>query len=250
MAAPEYFPDNAQTTLTDNPLAISSTAFNVAALPASVIPGAAKQFRVMIYEEDTPGVAVAGTVEILTVTSVGGTGNLVWQCSTTTIAHVLGSIVVAVVTNAGLLAIRHPAGFLKRTAGDLTYPTGGFAQFSTPLQITLPCETGDLLEFGINAYAAPGATTVGALDVATIVSAAIVNRFANTTDGVMGWYRSTATGEHSIGGSVFYVAQAGDISGGNVVLSLIGNRVSGSNAITLLANTTDCFFAHAVNHRH
>lgn len=101
--ASEYFPNNAVTTTTSDPGA-GGTSVTVNALPTSVTPGNAGQFRAIIYDPANPD----NTYEIVTVTNVAGANNLTWTISRAVEgpaaqAHASGQIIKAIVTNAGLL---------------------------------------------------------------------------------------------------------------------------------------------------
>ena len=112
----------------------------------------------------------------------------------------------------------------KRTAGNLsiTSTTAG-AAVPTLGTLSVAAVSGDLLMVGLNVYL-PSDTELMRLDVATIVSAAAVNYLSSGSGtpasvGVPGW-RPTNGVEAPRGGSIPYVVQAGDISGGNVELGL------------------------------
>lgn len=101
--ATEYFPNNAITVTTSDP-GTSGTSVTVSALPDSVTPGNAKQFRAIIYDPTSP----ASTYEIVLVTNVAGSGNLTWTITRaiegpSAQAHGIGQVIKAIVTNAGLL---------------------------------------------------------------------------------------------------------------------------------------------------
>lgn len=120
-----------------------------------------------------------------------------------------------------------------RTAGNLSITsTSAGAAAPTLGTLTVAAASGDLLLIGLNAYL-PSDTELMRLDVATIVSAAAVNYVSSRSGtpasvGVPAW-RGTASVEVPIGGSIPYIVQAGDISGGNVELGLRAWLSSGTS---------------------
>lgn len=129
-------------------------------------------------------------------------------------------------------------------SGDvsITATTNVFASNITGLgDITLACATGDLIVAGVSALCPNSTAQSLKLDVCTVVSAAAVNFFSNgtgtgATNGVTGWYMTASLSAAKAGGSVPYVAQSGDISGGNIVLRLLchgtGTRTIGASTAT------------------
>jgi hypothetical protein len=113
----------------------------------------------------------------------------------------------------------------RRSAGDITVSstTAGNA-LGTIGNLVVAAASGDLLMIGVSLRTTDSDAGSVRLDVATIVSAAVVNYISSqsgtvASTGISGWFIDTATA-HGICGEVPYVAQAGDISGGNVTLSL------------------------------
>lgn len=113
----------------------------------------------------------------------------------------------------------------RRTAGDLTISsTSTGAAFPTIGTLTLAAATGDLILIGLSLLVDSGATSVLRMDVASIVSASPVNYVSSLTStpatvGIPQW-RAPASSEVRLGASIVYVAQSGDISGGNIELGL------------------------------
>jgi hypothetical protein len=126
----------------------------------------------------------------------------------------------------------------KRTAGDVVTNSTTWANFDTGLDLTIAAASGDVLEVNLSAFCENQAVNL-AFDAATIVSAAPVNYVGTaggaSDSGVMGWF-AVASAYANIGTSVQYVVQAGDISGGNVVLRLRYKSASATNR-TVWANT-------------
>lgn len=141
--------------------------------------------------------------------------------------------------------LRWAAGLAVRnqlTSGDVTISatTNVVGSSVTGLgDITLAAVAGDFIECGLSAIANNTTANSMKFDVCTVVAAAAVNFFSNgtgtgATNGVMAWYLNTGIIGKS-GGSIIYAAQAGDLSGGNVVLRLTcfvsaGTRVLGAQA--------------------
>lgn len=107
-----------------------------------------------------------------------------------------------------------------RTAGSLTLNnSGGYVAVPSIGDLTLACATGDIVEFTPNALTNNEAVTCS-FDVGTIVAAAVVNRFANTTEGIQGWHARDSVFTNITGGYE-YVAQAGDIDSGTITLRFL-----------------------------
>lgn len=150
-----------------------------------------------------------------------------------------------------LLMVDPPSGggagdFVLYAGGDITVPTGGFAELDSALRITLNAAAGDLIEVGLNGLCTPGVAGVYAFDIATIVSGAIQNRFAAGSDGAAGWLSDvTVSTKHELTGSLWYTVQSADMVSGQVTVSLAGNRVSGAAAGTVSATATDPLLIYA-----
>jgi hypothetical protein len=105
---------------------------------------------------------------------------------------------------------------------------------SGPGDLVIAAVTGDLLMVGLSARSTDTDADSLSFDFASIVSAAPVNYISSlngtpATTGVPGWYLGASRveachGEHP------YVAQAGDLSGGNITLRLY-YRVSGTGKV-------------------
>lgn len=140
------------------------------------------------------------------------------ESGTTAIAHASGATVVNAPTSGDYQTVL----FNRRTAGDLSFNSTGWQDVSTSLDMTLPAQVGDTIEYSAS-FLVQSAANALAIDVATIVGGSPVNYFGAsggaTDNGVMAWYCPSSV-TVPVGGSTFYVLQAGDISGGNVTLRL------------------------------
>ena len=137
---------------------------------------------------------------------------------------------------------------LERYTGgtiSVTSTTDG-AALSGPGSLVVAAASGDLLDIRVSMLtSSAGSGADLRIDVATIVSASPVNYVSSLsgtpdTVGVAGWFVPAST-RLPITGSVLYVAQAGDISGGNVTLGLRAwcSAVSGRG---ILASSPDLLF--------
>lgn len=143
----------------------------------------------------------------------------------------------------------------KRTAGSLILNSTSWANVDTGLDLVLAAEAGDLVIIGAEGQWANEAIW-GWLDFATIVAAAPVNSVARNaavqaspgTTGIPGLagHPSTTIG---FGGTLLYVVQAGDVSGGNVTFRLRYATSAAANK-TLFGSTNDPLDVWAVNFRH
>lgn len=124
----------------------------------------------------------------------------------------------------------------RRESTDLTVTqTARTAALDTALDITLNATIGDVLEITPAFMVANNNTATDdlfMLDVATIVSAAVVNWVsgAGSTTGVPAWNRNVRTtgARAGVSGAIPYTVVAGDISGGTVKLSLYAFVNAGS----------------------
>lgn len=141
------------------------------------------------------------------------------------------------------IAVDTRVAIYKSSSADITLTTSTtLAEIDSALRLTVAAVTGDILELAINGYMSYGNKTIH-FDASTVVSGALTNAFspASATVGAPGWYKSL-TGTAAINqvtpplqGSVFYVVQSGDISSGNVTVTLTAcNESSGGTAGKLL----------------
>lgn len=109
---------------------------------------------------------------------------------------------------------------VTRTAGNisLTGSTSTMTEVSSALRLTLAAATGDVLQIGCSILVTPGGSGEAIIDSATIVSGSIVNQVSPGTKHIGHLY--TARPLESGGATLTYVVQSGDISGGNVTVSL------------------------------
>lgn len=113
--------------------------------------------------------------------------------------------------------------YFTRTAGSLTLNSTSWADLptiGTTWDITLQAQVGDVLEAGITGVW-DNQAVVGALDAATVVSAAALNNFSTssaTGSGVESWRGDASEAYDAIGGSYFYTVVAGDLSAGTVTV--------------------------------
>ena len=147
------------------------------------------------------------------------------------------------------------AAFSRRNGADYSLNSTTFAAVdSTNLNLTVAAATSDILELCFAARY--GAETVNAfMDVATIVSGSTTNWVSggtgNSADfGIGGWLLLSSV-QGTVGGSVMYTVQAGDVSGGNVTVRLM-YRTSAASAKTLRAGTSqkDALFFSVKNLKH
>lgn len=159
----------------------------------------------------------------------------------------LGTELTVVRIGAGSVA-GLPSARSKRTAGNLTLNNTSWTDVDTGTDLVVPAQVGDILLVSFSADWGNEAVQVG-LDAATIVAGSPVN-YVGTAGGasdigVMAW--GGANGDTSpAGGSVQYVVQSGDISGGNVTLRLRYRTLTATNK-TLTGSTTQPLQFSVVN---
>lgn len=143
------------------------------------------------------------------------------------------------------------AAVVRVTSGDISVPQPTMATLGIS-DITIAATAGDYLEIGVSCRSTDSDADSWGLDVATMVSGSPVNFLSShsgtaDTTGVGGWYGGVSN-PRSVTGSVLYVVQSGDISGGNVTLRLFG-RASGGGK-TIAASATGALEFWAKNHLH
>lgn len=169
-------------------------------------------------------------------------------------AVILGAPLDILQVNAGGTAVEWAAqsgssglvhDFFTRTAGNLTLNTTTWANLptiGTSWDITLAAAAGDTIECSLSAVLDSAATNIF-FDVVSIVSAAVTNSFStgatpsDSNAGVSAWYVPASISTKS-GGSFMYTLQAGDVSGGNVVMRL---RYRGDSATNRNLHATALF---------
>lgn len=123
--------------------------------------------------------------------------------------------------------------FARRASTDITCNSTSWANLDTGLDLTLTAASGDIIEVSASG-AWNNQSPFGALDVATIVSAAPVNYISGgggASDlGISGW-GGAASVTTIMGASVMYTLQAGDISSGTVLLRLRYRTNSAANKV-------------------
>lgn len=123
----------------------------------------------------------------------------------------------------------------RRTSGHVTLNGTTWAQVdSTNLSHTITeVQVGDLLMASVSAFWGNEAVE-GLMDAATIVSSTITNVFSigtsSASDGTgQAAWRGPSGVYMPVGGSAFYVVQAGDLSSGSVTVAVIARTYTASN---------------------
>lgn len=137
--------------------------------------------------------------------------------------------------------------FARRMSTDVSLGTAWIA-VDTALDLVLEAQTGDVIEYGVNALWDSDAV-LGAMDVVTIVSSSPVTYFSSGTstqsgNGAVGWFAAPSS-FISVSGSVMLTLVTGDISGGLVRLRLYAHTTSGTR--TLFATSTNPLQVFAKN---
>lgn len=134
-----------------------------------------------------------------------------------------------------------PVAPLQRTSGNLAPNSTSWADLDTSgsaaardLDVIIPASAGDVIYVAPNFVVGTDAVDLY-LDVATIVSSAVVNTFSGQAGGIGGWFCGSGL-IVGITGPAGYVVQAGDISGGNVRCRM-RYKTGAANAKTVYAST-------------
>lgn len=137
--------------------------------------------------------------------------------------------------------------FSQRTAGNVTITTAAL-NIDTALDLTLAAQVGDVIEYAIGGSCTAVSGSNANFDVATIVSAAIVNYFGLGMTGKAwpGWHVTGIAADLPVTGAAWRTLVAGDLSSGNVTLRLRGYG-GGTGSHILLASTTSPLTVFARN---
>ena len=156
-----------------------------------------------------------------------------------------------------LNALRGDFGLFRRTSGNValtgTTTWSDLTTIGTGGDITMAASSGDLIEASLFALLNSDAVDM-AFDVNTVVSSVKTNSLttggtrptAFTAFNSSGWYVPASRIE-ALTGSVFYVLQSGDVSGGNVTLRVQYAMNTATNR-TLFGTTANPFQWYARNH--
>lgn len=135
----------------------------------------------------------------------------------------------------------------KRTAANVTSTSTTYVAVDTGTDLTIAgVATGDILEVQAN-FRWNDDAELAFMDAATWVAGAAVNYMSASVGasghGVGGWL-GQASQRMACGGSVEYVLQAGDISGGSVTVRFLF-RTNGGGTKTIIANTNQPYHVNA-----
>lgn len=134
--------------------------------------------------------------------------------------------------------------FTLITGGDYSIANTGagvFVAVDTSKDIVLAGEVGDTIKAELMGMWNGNAPN-GGLDIATVVSGSVVNRFSGTAEGIESAV-GAASEYHRFGGAIMYDLLSGDISAGLVTFRLMAVVWGGGGAAkTLLADTSTPFF--------
>lgn len=128
--------------------------------------------------------------------------------------------------------------FAERTAGNVLVSGTTQAAVDTGLDLTLEAQVGDVVEYGILLGYDNGGGAVY-LDIATVVSGSVVNRFSggSATTGGLAWAYGLASAYVTVGGSMMYALVAGDLSGNLATLRLMA-RIESSGTRSIYGSNT------------
>lgn len=127
--------------------------------------------------------------------------------------------------------------FITYTGGNVAFGVA-ISDFATATDLTLDAQIGDVVEVGISA-AWSNEAQAGYLDVATIVSNAVVNYYGTLAMpgiGISAWY-GVQSSYSNIGGSFMRTLASADVSANTVTVRLRGKATGASK--TLLATASD-----------
>lgn len=124
----------------------------------------------------------------------------------------------------------------RYTAGDITCDANSVWEALGISDLTMTATSGDWIEVGFSAHCPNTTAATLNFDCVTIVSASPVNSIASgatpsdSNNGVSSW-RIVSGSAQSVGGSILYQLQAGDISGGTVTLQMRDRPASSTDRV-------------------
>lgn len=125
--------------------------------------------------------------------------------------------------------------FTTRATTNISLPASlTYVNVDTALDITLPAETGDVLEVVLSALSITAAGSGLGYNVCSVVSGSAVNNYASGSIGHSAWWcPANSTNGSKSGGSLFYTLVAGDLSAGTVTTRLryIDDVASGTHSV-------------------
>lgn len=123
----------------------------------------------------------------------------------------------------------------RKVDGDVTIPSGDWADFSNDLDIYIRAQVGDVIEVGLDFFSQE-ANNTAYIDAACVVSGSPVSWWgsgeltSNTGEGVMGWI--IASSQHvAAGASMFKELGPGDIGYDGIVHIRLRCRASGGDRV-------------------
>lgn len=123
---------------------------------------------------------------------------------------------------------------------DATINSTTWGAVNSATDLVVAAVAGDTIEVAVAARTTCAGTNQLYQDVYSIVSASPVNSIGLTGAastgtsgvGVLPWVSDFQAGANVVGGSVFYVIQGGDLSGGNITIRWYARRTSASTVIS------------------
>lgn len=117
----------------------------------------------------------------------------------------------------------------KTHKSDVTINTGGVVEVTSSLACTVAASTNDILIAGFSTIPAVG-TNIAHFNLMTKVGSTLTNKLQESGTAFEPWLISASL-EAMVTGSVCYKVVAGDISGGNVVVTLVCNTAAASRKV-------------------
>jgi hypothetical protein len=117
----------------------------------------------------------------------------------------------------------------KNLTTDVTLAVGGVSEVSSSLACTVAASTSDILIVGFNTFVQAG-TNIAHYNLMTKVGATLTNRLVPAGNSFEPFYCG-ATFAGLVTGSGSYKVVAGDISGGNVTVTLVVNTAGASRKV-------------------
>lgn len=122
----------------------------------------------------------------------------------------------------------------QRTSGTISLSSTSVVAVTTTMDLTIPADSGDLIEYGISGLLSAAAAAV-TFDVYTMPGGTATNPFSvglnvgSGLQGVPGWEVTSDANVIRLSGGATRILVSGDVSGGNVVLRLFYYKSGGAN---------------------